>query len=122
MFLHRNFPAQYRHIIIELIKNPLNFLLFVTNNQVATMPGVNRLSYPIPERPQNSCLENLKTFEEAILHGQGAANMAFSLRKRGIVPDIICGHSWGPPMFMKDIYPNVPLLCYFEWFNNVTNS
>lgn len=122
LFLHRNFPAQYRHILMELIKNPLNFLLFATNNQIADLPGVNRLSYPIAQRPEKSCHEYLKTYEESILHGQGAANMAFSLKKRGIKPDVICGHSWGPPMFMKDIYPDVPLLCYFEWFNSAEGA
>ena len=122
LFLHRNFPAQFRHILIELSKNPLNLLIFITNNDGLNLPGVNKLFYPVEKRPDGSCHNYLSTYEEAVLHGQGAANMAMSLKKRGIKPDIVYGHSWGPPMFMKDIFPDVPLLCYFEWFNNAEGA
>jgi glycosyltransferase involved in cell wall biosynthesis len=43
--------------------------------------------------------------------------LAAQLKERGFIPDIICGHSgWGPTLYVKDIFPNTPLLCYFEWF------
>jgi glycosyltransferase involved in cell wall biosynthesis len=32
----------------------------------------------------------------------------------------MCGHSgWGPTLFLKDAFPDRPLLCYFEWFYNM---
>jgi glycosyltransferase involved in cell wall biosynthesis len=43
--------------------------------------------------------------------------MAEQLKARGFVPDVVYGHSgWGPTLFIKDIFPQAKLLCYFEWF------
>ncbi len=122
LFLHRNFPAQFRYLIIDLIKNPLNLLMFITSNSGFDMPGVNKLIYKIEKKNSEGCHPYLKTYEEALRHGKAAADIALAMKKRGIKPDIIYGHSWGPPMFMKDVFPDVPLLCYFEWFNNVEGS
>ena len=59
----------------------------------------------------------LQGLEEAVLEGQAAEEAAFSLKQQGFRPDVIYGHSgWGAPLFMKDVYPEVPLMGYFEWF------
>ncbi|MFI4869972.1 MAG: glycosyltransferase, partial [Steroidobacterales bacterium] len=40
-----------------------------------------------------------------------------SLREQGFRPDLIVGHSgWGETLFVKDIFPDVPLLANFEFF------
>ena len=33
LFSHRNYPAQFRHILIELAKNPLNNIFFLTGTE-----------------------------------------------------------------------------------------
>jgi len=39
------------------------------------------------------------------------------LRDGGVVPDLVLGHSgWGETLFVKDVFPEVPLLSYFEFF------
>jgi len=58
-----------------------------------------------------------------VLQGQAAYRMAQILRSQGFIPDIIYGHSgWGSTLFMKDIFPNAKLLCYFEWFYQAHGS
>ncbi len=122
LFLHRNFPAQFRYIVMELAKNPLNLIMFITCNDDMEIMGVNKLVYKPKREVPDESHPYLKTFEEAIIHGQSAADIALVMKNKGITPDIIYGHSWGSAMFMKDIFPDVPLLCYFEWFNNVQGS
>lgn len=117
LFLHRNFPAQFRHITMDLATDPLNMLMFITANDTYEIPGVNKLVYK-PKEVSKGCNSFLNFYEENIQHGQAAANIAIAMKNKGIKPDLIYGHSWGPTMFMKDIFPDVPLLCYFEWFNN----
>jgi glycosyltransferase involved in cell wall biosynthesis len=58
----------------------------------------------------------LRFYEEAILHGQAAARAALDLKKKGFIPDIIIGHTWGQNLFMKDVFPDTPLVGHFEWF------
>lgn len=115
LFLHRNFPAQFRHVAFELAKNPLNLLLFITCNDTMEVRGINKLIYK-PFEISKGCNPFLAFFEEAITHGQSAASLALAMKKKGIKPDIIYGHSWGQNMFMKDIFPDVPFIGYFEWF------
>lgn len=122
LFLHRDFPGQFKYIAPELAKNPLNLVMFMTAEDKIQVSGINKLVYKIQQKVPNNCNPYLSDYEEAVLHGQAAANIALSMKKRGITPDIIYGHSWGSTMFMKDIFPDVPLLCYFEWFCNADGA
>lgn len=118
LFLHRNFPAQFRHISAALASNPANTVVFITNNDKLQLPNIKKVYYkPKREVPQNAH-RYLKFYEESIIHAQATAEAALSLKQQGFKPDVIYGHTWGQTMFMKDVFPDVPLLCYFEWFYN----
>ncbi len=118
LFLHRNFPAQFRYLIKELVKNKENKIVFITNNDSHKIPGVMKIQYRLKREVPENCHRYLRFYEEAIIHAQAAAEAAIQLRNSGFIPDIIYGHTWGQTLFMKDIFPEVPLLCYFEWFYN----
>lgn len=118
LFLHRNFPAQFRHIAAVLAQDPDNKVFFITNNDKLNLPNIHKVFYkPKREVPKN-CHRYLKFYEESIIHAQATAEAAWALKEQGFKPDIIYGHTWGQTMFMKDVFPDVPLLCYFEWFYN----
>ena len=56
-------------------------------------------------------------FQRCIANGLGAARTAASLARGGLRPDVIIGHAgWGELIFMQEIFPNVPLLGYFEYY------
>lgn len=118
LFLHRNFPAQYRHIAVELAKDPNNNVVFITNNDKLQIHGIKKYVYKLKREVPKNCHRYLKFYEESIIHGQATAEAALALKNQGFKPDVIYGHTWGNTMFMKDIFPDVPLICYFEWFYN----
>lgn len=122
LFLHRNFPAQFKHIVTELAKNPLNMIFFITSNTTVEIAGVEKIIYTPKPKTSENLHPYLGLYEEAILHGQAAAEKAMELKNRGITPDIIYGHSWGPSMFMKEVFPEVPYIAYFEWFSKTKDS
>lgn len=122
LFLHKNFPAQFIHLLHELAKDAENEIYFITANNFTEVQGVKKLVYVVDN--QSPCLNYSDSgytlfFEDTVLHGQAASRVAQELKESGFVPDIIYGHSWGTTMFMKDIFPDVPLICYFEWFYNI---
>lgn len=121
LFLHRSFPAQFKNLATELAKNPMNEVLFITNSAKNEIPGVTKLLYDVQQQ-EPTCTPVIKGYENNVLHGQAAANVMMSLKYKNITPDIIIGFSWGPPMFVKEIFPDVPFLCYFEWFNKTQDS
>lgn len=118
LFLHRDFPAQFKHLVEALKKD--NNVFFITNNTNTKIEGVKKIAYNISE--QTSGDNYLNSYEEALLHAKASAKIALELKEHGFNPDIIYAHSWGPSMFIKDIFPDVPLICYFEWFYNAQNT
>ena len=44
------------------------------------------------------------------------------MKNSGFTPDIIYSHGWGNSMFFKDIFPNVPLINYCEWYHSAEGS
>ena len=122
LFIHRSFPAQFKFMAAALAQNPNNLVLFITASEANHIQGVNKLLYKPQRQIPPDCHPYLREYEEALIHGQAAADLAIAMRNKGIIPDIIYAHSWGSALFMKDIFPDVPLLCYFEWFGNSENS
>lgn len=123
LFLHRSFPAQFKYTAYELANNPENSVVFITNTENIAIDGIEKIVYTVPKLPKNNTDNLLKSYEIAVEHGRAAANEALKLKNKGFVPDVIYGHSgWGVSMFMKDVFPDVPLICYFEWFQNAEGA
>lgn len=119
LFSHRNFPAQFRHVLIELAKDSKNKIVFLTSRKdTPNIKGVTKVIYKTKREVPDNTHNYLRFYEESIIHGQAVAEAAIALKNQGFVPDVIYGHTWGNTMFMKDIFPEVPLICYFEWFYN----
>lgn len=125
LFLHPNFPAQYRHIITALGSDPNNEVIFGTKNERPewNIPGVKKILFTPSREPRPETHHYVRPLESAVLYGQAVYRVADQLKAQGFVPDIICGHSgWGPTLFVKDMFPNTPLFCYFEWFYHSIGS
>lgn len=123
IFLHRNFPAQFKFLIDTLAKDKNNNVLFVTNNNdVKPYAGVKKAVYKLKRKVPDNCHRYTRFFEESIIHGQAAAEALISIQMSGFKPDIIVGHSWGSSLFVKEIFPDVPYVAYVEWYYNYVNS
>ena len=119
LFLHPNFPAQFRHLATILGADPNNEVVFGTKNERPewVIPGVRKALFAPSREPRPETHHYVRPLESAVLYGQAVYRMAETLKSEGFVPDLVYGHSgWGPTIFMKDIFPNTPLMCYFEWF------
>lgn len=122
LFLHRNFPAQFRHILPIFASDPNNKVVFITNNETAHMKNVMKVQYKLKREVPDDCHRYLRFYEECVNHGQACAEAAIALKNQGFKPDVIFGHTWGQTLFMKDVFPDVPLICYFEWFYDRYNG
>ncbi|OUL37411.1 glycosyl transferase family 1 [Nostoc sp. T09] len=123
LFLHNNFPAQYRHVALNLAQDPNNLVVFATKNREVTLPGIHKAIFEPSRDPHPTTHHYVRPLEGAVLHGQAVYKLTEQLKARGFVPDVICGHSgWGPTLFVKDAFPDTPLICYFEWFYHAHGS
>lgn len=125
MFLHPNFPAQYQHLARYFAHNGNHKVMFVTKNTNGNrMQNVNVAVYK-PTREVTKGIHPYVTYlEEAVLDGQAVVRAMFELRQKyQYVPDVIIGHTgWGSTLYAKDVYPDVPLIGYFEWFYRAYGS
>jgi glycosyltransferase involved in cell wall biosynthesis len=123
LFLHPNFPAQFRHLATVLAKDPNYQVVFATKRQEGQIPGVRKLIYNPSREARPETHHYVRPLENAVLQGQALYRLGEQLKKEGFYPDIVYGHSgWGPTLFMKDIFPKATLLCYFEWFYHAHGS
>ena len=122
LFIHQNFPAQYRHIVQALVKQGGHEIYALSMNQGGNLPGVTIVRHGANiEKPSSH--PYLSLYEDNIQRGHSAALSAEVLRERGFVPDIICAHpGWGEALFMKAVFPKAKLLCYQEFYYHSTGS
>jgi glycosyltransferase involved in cell wall biosynthesis len=123
LFLHNNFPAQYKHVAAALAADPANEVVAGSLDNKKNLPGVTKHIYKPQREPSKSIHHYLRSTEAAVLDGQGVLRMCAELRKNGFIPDLVCGHSgWGTTIYIKDVFPEARLLTYFEWYYNARNS
>jgi glycosyltransferase involved in cell wall biosynthesis len=117
LFLHPNFPAQFRHLATVLGNDPNFQVVFATNRNDVEIPGVFKAIYNPARAASPQTHHYIRNLENAVLTGQAIYRICQELKAKGFIPDIVYGHSgWGPTLFIKDIFPTAELICYFEWF------
>ena len=122
LFIHMNFPGQYKHVVASLGANPEHQVAFITaNKKTPDIPGIKRISLDIPTANPASrqCHPYLQFFDIDIQHGEQFFGAFQELKKTGFYPDVIAVHaSWGVGLFIKDAFPDVPVLAYQEFFQS----
>lgn len=123
LFLHPNFPAQFRHLATVLGQDRKNTVVFATNRREGNIAGVNKIVYEKSRTVRPETHHYVRPLENAVLEAQAVYRIAQKLKDQGFYPDVVYGHSgWGPTLFMKDVFSKATLLCYFEWYYNAYGS
>ena len=125
LFVHMNFPAQFRNLAGFLGRDSQNEVVFAAMNENPgwDIPGVRKVVFVRDATifPEGHAI-NAK-FWDASCRASGALRLAVELRRQGFVPDIICGHSgWGPTMYLRDVFPEAAFVGYFEWFYDTASA
>ena len=121
LFVHQNFPAQFGPFAFRLAAAG-HRCTFVTNR--ATPPevrGVRVLKYD----PKGGATPGThycgRTFENAVWHTAAVHDLLAA--HPDVRPDLIVGHSgFGSTLFLRDPYPDTPIVNLFEYFYRPTNS
>jgi glycosyltransferase involved in cell wall biosynthesis len=117
LFIHQNFPGQYRHLVRHLADQPGNRVFFITQPNTNEMRGVTKLVYQRQPAQRNACHPLTIEIDEAVRTGAAVAELCRTQKAAGLLPDLIVGHNgWGETLFVKDVFPDVPLLAYFEFY------
>ncbi|MFK7838622.1 MAG: glycosyltransferase family 4 protein [Sulfitobacter sp.] len=122
LFVHQNMPGQYRELVQWLAATGEHRIVFLTQKQNAPqLPGVETRIYKAHRTPSKDAYGLSKVWEEGTGAGFGAALAGRALEQdEGFKPDIIIGHAgWGELTFFKQVWPDVPIIGFFEYFYNL---
>jgi glycosyltransferase involved in cell wall biosynthesis len=121
LFIHQNFPAQYVHLVRYLVQAG-HSVVCIAQDSARAFRGVRQLTYHSLS-PQSTIHPYIAEFDVAVSNGLSVAACGEALRREGFLPDLIIGHNgWGEILYVKDIWPSVPLLGYFEFFYRAEGS
>jgi glycosyltransferase involved in cell wall biosynthesis len=117
LFIHQNCPAQYKHLVQHYSNMPGHRVIFITQAERIEGQPFETIVYNPEIPPISNCHPLAVDFEHATRTGLAVAQVCQRLAAEGVVPDIICGHNgWGEMLFIKDVFPDVPVLSYFEFY------
>jgi glycosyltransferase involved in cell wall biosynthesis len=115
LYIHPNFPAQFGPVATHLARTKGWRCTAVAEPTGGQVPGVEAIRYKTAggARAENHFCS--RTFENAVWHCD--AVFGALARRPDIRPDLIVGHSgFGSTLFLRELYPNVPILNLFEYY------
>ena len=118
LFIHQNYPGQYREIVPALAAMGGHRVVFLTQRTGLPQATDHMIGiYKSAHKPAKNAWKYSAWFEEAIGNAIGVGNACKVLKQNGFEPDIVTGHAnWGELLYVKDIWPDAPLLGYFEYY------
>jgi glycosyltransferase involved in cell wall biosynthesis len=125
LFVHQNFPGQYRHLAAHYAAQKTNQVIGIGEKanvlRQPQIPGVQRLAYELPKKELKDPFD--APVLRAIHRGKRVAAGALQLKRQGFYPDIIFTHiGWGEALFLKDVFPKARVLLYCEFFYNARGA
>ena len=76
LFLHANFPAQFRDLAPALAADPANEVVFATGEPRGQLAGVRKVYLQTPRWESDGVHRYLREFERAVVNGQAAYRLA----------------------------------------------
>ena len=118
LLIHQNFPGQFKHLGPALVQR---------GHQVSTLTMQSGLSEEwngvkvFLYKPMRSSTPNIHPwvvdFETKIIRAEAAFRAALQLKQQGYQPDLIIAHpGWGESLFLKEVWPEVKLAIYCEFY------
>jgi glycosyltransferase involved in cell wall biosynthesis len=117
LFIHQNFPGQYKHLAPRLAALGHRVKALCVNQMQGAMPGVDVIRYPIARGSSPNIHPLVSEFETKVIRGEACSRAMRKLKEQGFTPDIILAHpGWGEAMFAKEVFPEAKLLSFIEYY------
>lgn len=117
LFLHQNFPGQFKHLAPALATEHEVVAFTMQKNAPPDWQGVRLISYQAARGSTPAIHPWLIDFETKTIRAEATFRAAIALRETGFSPDLIIAHpGWGESLFIKEVWPQAKLAIYCEFF------
>ena len=119
LFLHPNFPAQFKHLANAFSQSGHKTRFLCQTHYGRRIKGVERITLKNEAGHEALTSANLSIFDKTPKLSTQYRTGLELLKKQGYSPDIIISHSgFGCGLYVKELWPNVKLISYLEWWFN----
>lgn len=129
LFIHQNFPGQYRYLARHFAKDPDWEVYAIgekenVKRQMAYVPkGIKLLGYDAPKAVEPNSNFPVKEFGNQYYRAQMLGALLGRQIPKGLDPDVICCHpGWGEGLFLREFFPRAKLIYFFEFFFQPSGS
>ncbi len=118
LFIHQNFPGQFKFLAPALVAQGHSVAAMVMQKtQAKDWQGVRLYPYSASRGSTPGVHPWVSDFETKTIRAEACFRAALALREGGYTPDVIIAHhGWGESMFLKDVWPQARLGIYCEFY------
>ena len=117
LFVHNNFPAQFRHLARFLGQQRGMRIAAIGGQTSRFMKGVRLLKYALDNVDVSSSHPFARRFDLECHRAEQILYALTNLKSSGFIPDVIVAHpGWGETLPIRSIFPNARLIIYCEFF------
>ena len=117
LFVHNNFPGQFRHLAQTLARDPKNTVVGLGAMQSTPLPGARVIKYRLDAFDVRTTHPFARRFDVECHRAEQVLYALTTLRSSGFVPDVIVAHpGWGETMPLRTIFPKARIVLYCEFF------
>ncbi len=116
LFVHNNFPAQFRHVVAELRRRAIGAMAAIGSETSTEVAGVDVRRYVTP--PAIAAAHPFaRRFESECRRAEQVMFAALKLKTEGFAPDLILAHcGWGETLPLRTLFPNARIAVYCEFY------
>jgi glycosyltransferase involved in cell wall biosynthesis len=117
LFVHNNFPAQYRHVARALARDPRFKIAAIGATMSRHMNGIDLRKYSLTDVDVSSTHPFARRFDVECRRAEQVLYALSALSSSGFTPDLIMAHpGWGETLPLRTIFPKARILLYCEFF------
>jgi len=117
LFVHNNFPAQFRNVVKELRKAGSFELAAIGAQGAQAAEGVAVHRYQVPTIDLSATHPFARRFDAECWRAEQVLMAESALAASGFIPDFILAHcGWGETLPLRAMFPKARIIIYCEFF------
>lgn len=122
LFVHQNFPGQFKHVAQALAADPANKIRALALRDLGRNDGVGVHAYTLNRGSTPKLHPWVSEVEAKLIRAEAAYDAAKLMAFDGFTPDVIVAHpGWGESLLLKEVWPKAKLLIYCEFYYGATD-
>lgn len=122
LFIHNNFPGQFKHLARHLAQLPDIRVAAIGASYARQVKGVELVKYALTDVDVSISHPFARRFDLECHRAEQVLYALSTLAASGFVPDVVVAHpGWGEALPIRTIFPRARLLVYCEFFYGNTD-